>query len=43
MQDLAANFGADIVMSTPDQMGSRISSELTEFAKVMKDAGVEPN
>lgn len=43
MQDLAANFGADIVMSTPEQLGSRISSELTEFGKVMKDAGVEPN
>ncbi len=43
MQDLAANFGADILMSTPEQMGSRISSELIEFAKVMKDAGVEPN
>lgn len=43
MQDLAATFGADIVMSTPEQMATRISSELIEFAKVMKDAGVEPN
>jgi tripartite-type tricarboxylate transporter receptor subunit TctC len=43
MQDLAANFGADIVMSTPEQFGSRISSQLTEYAKVMKDAGIEPN
>ncbi|WP_158238053.1 tripartite tricarboxylate transporter substrate binding protein [Limnohabitans sp. 15K] len=43
MQDLAVNFGAEIVMSTPEQMGSRISSQLIEFSKVMKDAGVEPN
>ena len=42
MQDLAANFGAEIVMSTPEQMGSRISSQLIEYSKVMKDAGVEP-
>ena len=42
MQELAANLGADIFMSTPEQMGSRISSQLTEFAKVMKDAGIEP-
>ena len=42
LQDLAVNFGAEIVMSTPEQMGSRISSQLIEFAKVMKDAGVEP-
>ena len=30
-------------MSTPEQFGSRISSQLTEYAKVMKDAGIEPN
>jgi len=30
------------VMSTPEQMGSRISSQLIEYSKVMKDAGVEP-
>ncbi len=42
MQEMAANLGADIFMSTPEQMGSRISSQLTEFAKVMKDAGIEP-
>jgi len=42
MQEMAANLGADIYMSTPEQMGSRISSQLTEFAKVMKDAGIEP-
>ncbi len=42
MQDMATNFAADIYISTPEQMGSRIRSQLTEFSKVMRDAGIEP-
>ncbi len=42
MQEMSAKFGADIFMSTPEEMGSRMSSELTEYAKVMRDAGIEP-
>ena len=43
MQEMAANFGADIFFSTPEEMGSSISTQLREFSKVMKDAGVVPN
>ena len=37
VQEIAATLGADILESTPEQMGARIRSELIEFAKVMKD------
>jgi tripartite-type tricarboxylate transporter receptor subunit TctC len=37
VQELAANLGADVVTSTPEQLGARIRKELVEFAKVTKD------
>jgi tripartite-type tricarboxylate transporter receptor subunit TctC len=42
VRELAANLGADVLPSTPDEMGSRIRTELNDFAKVMKEAGIEP-
>lgn len=35
--ELAASLGADVVTSTPEQLGTRIRQELVEFAKVTKD------
>ncbi|MDB5730025.1 MAG: tripartite tricarboxylate transporter substrate binding protein [Noviherbaspirillum sp.] len=40
--ELAENLGASVIASTPDELGSRIKTELVEFAKIMKDAGIEP-
>ncbi|MDB5728164.1 MAG: hypothetical protein JWQ00_1369 [Noviherbaspirillum sp.] len=40
--ELAASLGAEIMPSTPEQMGKRIQSELVEFAKVMREAGIQP-
>ncbi|MFC7518058.1 Bug family tripartite tricarboxylate transporter substrate binding protein [Herbaspirillum sp. GCM10030257] len=40
--ELAANLGADVLPSTPEQLGTRIRNELRDYAKVMKDAGIEP-
>jgi tripartite-type tricarboxylate transporter receptor subunit TctC len=40
VQELAANLGADVVQSTPEQLGARIRKELVDFAKVMKDVQV---
>lgn len=42
LQELAALFGGEIMESTPEQLGTRIRTELQEFAKVMKEAGMEP-
>jgi tripartite-type tricarboxylate transporter receptor subunit TctC len=40
--NLAANLGAEITPSTPEQLGTRLRTELRDFAKVMKEAGIEP-
>ncbi|MET0855291.1 MAG: tripartite tricarboxylate transporter substrate binding protein [Telluria sp.] len=40
IKELAANLGADVVESTPEQLGARIRTELVEFAKVMKDVKI---
>lgn len=42
LKELAASLGADIMTSTPEQLGTRIRTELQEFEKIMKDAGIEP-
>jgi len=42
IKELASTYAADIVYSTPEQFGRRISSDLKEFTGVMKDAGVKP-
>jgi tripartite-type tricarboxylate transporter receptor subunit TctC len=39
--DLAANLGADVLPSTPEELGARIRKELVDFAKVIKDAKFE--
>lgn len=40
--ELAENLGAEVLPSTPDELGSRIKNELVEFGKIMKEAGIEP-
>jgi tripartite-type tricarboxylate transporter receptor subunit TctC len=40
VQELAANLGADVVPSTPEQLGARIRKELVDFAKVARDVQV---
>ncbi len=39
---MADTFGAKITESTPEQLGTRIQSQLVEYAKVMKEAGAHP-
>jgi tripartite-type tricarboxylate transporter receptor subunit TctC len=38
LRDLAANLGADVVQSTPDQLGERIRKELVEYTAIMRAA-----
>jgi tripartite-type tricarboxylate transporter receptor subunit TctC len=40
--ELATSLGADIMPSTPEELGTRIRSELKEFTKIMRDAGIQP-
>jgi tripartite-type tricarboxylate transporter receptor subunit TctC len=42
IKELAGTYGADILYSTPEQFGRRISTDLKEFTGVMKDAGIKP-
>jgi tripartite-type tricarboxylate transporter receptor subunit TctC len=41
-KDLAVTLGADIQTSTPEEMGARIRTDLQQFTKIMRDAGIEP-
>lgn len=38
---MADSFGAKITESTPEQLGARLRSQLEEYAKVMKEAGIQ--
>lgn len=42
MKEMAAGLGAEIVPSTPEELGSRIRNELQDYTKVMRAAGIEP-
>jgi len=42
IKDLAALYGADIVQSTPEQFGKRISNDLRDFSTIMREAGIKP-
>jgi tripartite-type tricarboxylate transporter receptor subunit TctC len=39
---LALTTGSEVAPSTPDEMETRIKSELRDLGKVMRDAGIEP-
>jgi tripartite-type tricarboxylate transporter receptor subunit TctC len=41
-KELAAAYSAEIETSTPEEMGARVRTELQQYAKVMRDAGIEP-
>lgn len=41
LQKMADSFGAKITESTPEQLGTRLRAQLEEYAKVMKEAGVQ--
>jgi tripartite-type tricarboxylate transporter receptor subunit TctC len=38
IHELAANLGADVVPSTPEELGQRIRRELVEYTKIANDA-----
>lgn len=38
IQELAANLGADVVPSTPEELGQRIRNELVEYTTIMRAA-----
>jgi tripartite-type tricarboxylate transporter receptor subunit TctC len=42
IQELATTLGAEIMPSTPEQMGTRVQTELVQFTKVMREAGIQP-
>ncbi len=42
LRKMAETFGSTITESTPEQLATRIQSELVTYAKVMKEAGIHP-
>ena len=40
-QTLAA-MGMDVVTSTPDELGDYVKSEIQKWARLVKDAGIQP-
>jgi hypothetical protein len=41
-QERFGPLGVEVSPSTPEELGARIRSDLPEWTKVMRDAGIQP-
>ena len=42
IKDIVANRGSDVIVNTPEQFAAILKAEVPRFARIMRDAGIQP-